>query len=240
MSALPSIAASTDRIHEIPPRVWAYAQLVGEARRQSNEVKQAKRHNRGRAKNYLGHVQGAFCELFLLGLLVKSCDSASSEPVSYLRRHMFNPGGGTGAADADLAWDESPLGARFGLDVKSFDCAPNKRFFAINAEKHDKLAGRASYYYCALAPPLAKRIYVSQLVPHSEVDSWPVGQLGRYGDPSRQIPIGDFLRQWCPSAPDPRDLASDTRSEDEISELAATADIRDRMLRFVPSLNGYV
>ena len=170
-TGLQSLLAQTDNYHEIPPRLWAYAALVGEARQKSNEGRSRANRDRGHKQNHLGHLQGAFCELFVYYLLRRSGDGADG--IEHLREHLFNPEGGSREAGADLVFLDGS-----GLDVKSFDCAYYKRYFAINAEKHEKLRGKVDAYFCVMVPPLGRRAYVTKPVPYLDVEESDKNSLG--------------------------------------------------------------
>ena len=69
---------------EVPKRLWAYAHLVGEARRRSNERKRAARRDRGGTKTQLGDLRGAFCEIFAdYALLREGASSAALDHNSH-------------------------------------------------------------------------------------------------------------------------------------------------------------
>lgn len=104
---------------------WAFAWLLGEARRASN-LHRDPRSDRGNSGNQSVDLHGALGELLLFGMLRELGDAAA---VEHSRRQLYIAGGGRDASGADVSFVEN--GAATGIDVKTFDCDPKKRFFAI-------------------------------------------------------------------------------------------------------------
>jgi len=231
-----SALVDTDREVPIEIGMWAYAMLLAKARVKSNDARRAKRRDRGEKKNLEGDLRGAFCELFLFKEVIAQ---AAEDGVDHMRHHLFNPAGGGEEAGPDLQCAE---GARqVCLDVKSFDCDPGKRYFAINADKHHKLRGCCDYYLCLLVAPLGPKAFVAKLVPYAAVDRWPMGELGRYGDASCNLPIVDFISSYAPGA----DIAAlwtpaARYTEERVDACAAKPRIREGLTKWLPALAPFL
>jgi hypothetical protein len=60
----------------------------------------------------------------------------------YMRERMFCPtGGGDAATGTDLRITSKRTGKPLLIDVKTFDCAPNKKLVLVNGKKHESLRG---------------------------------------------------------------------------------------------------
>ena len=123
---------------------------------------------------------GAFGELLLLGLAERA--GAGEDVLRVMRDHLYRPEGGQGVKGADLTFTDAATGERVGIDAKTFDCAPNKRLFAINDKKHEELGGEATHYFCVSGRPLGTYVAVAALIPyvrrvnvagHAARDVWP-------------------------------------------------------------------
>ena len=132
----------------------------------------------------------------------------------------------------DILFDAPQQGC--GIDVKSFDCAPNKRYFAINDNKHRTLAGQCSRYLCVIVPPAGRRMAVCRLVPYAEVDGWSVDRLRRGGSASRNLPFERFLATHFSEPPSIEKLRGSTFSTDEIDPSRADPTVRWDFAAFVP------
>ena len=78
---------------------------------------------------------------------------------------------------------------------------PNKKFFAINDNKHNMLRGQCSDYLCVVTPRFGCRMAVARLVPYAEVEKWPVKCLRHGGSASRNLSIESFLQQYFTKPP---------------------------------------
>jgi hypothetical protein len=94
---------------------------------------------------------GALGELFLLSTIMGA--AGSDRAVAYMRDHLSRQQGGRGVKGPDLHFTDDETGALHEIDVKTFDCSPNKKFFAINDNKHRLLAGQCSAYFCIVTHP---------------------------------------------------------------------------------------
>ena len=137
---------------------------------------------------------GAFGELLLLGLAERA--GAGEDVLRVMRDHLYRPEGGQGVKGADLTFTDAATGERVGIDAKTFDCAPNKRLFAINDKKHEELGGEATHYFCVSGRPLGTHVAVAALIPYADVDRWPRADLGGFGSPSRNLPIEKFFAAY--------------------------------------------
>ena len=109
------------------------------------------------------------------------------ESVATTRQHMLINGNGRMVQGSDI------VTANQSIDVKTFDCAPNKRFFAINAAKHRQLDGQCDGYFALLAPKYARQALLIDILPYAAVSRWPCKPLGSYGDPSFNCPMHQIL-----------------------------------------------
>lgn len=179
---------------DITPELWAYSALIGEARRRSNENKRNKQRDRGKEKNIHNDLIGTAGELLAYKYFSHlMSDNSKRNFVADLVRVE----GGAVMNGADIILDRLPQKDVFlRLDIKTFDCEPNKRFFAINSQKHRKLNGNCDGYICFLIPKLGKEAAVVNYVPYDDVNNWTEKSLGGYGDPSRNININKFQNSY--------------------------------------------
>jgi hypothetical protein len=194
---------------------WAEAVLLGAARLKSNKNRDRKRDRQN--QNPRVDLMGAASEVLLyrtLNRFVTDLEAGNADAelplteaerdqtritalrgIDYMRKHLFIAGGGGSVEGADLVLGDGS--ASWSVDAKSYDCAPNKRFFAINAEKHRELGELRPQYFCMLCPPYAARAFVA-VVPYAHVEQWPIRPLGDRTppDPARVDPIGKFTRTF--------------------------------------------
>ncbi|MCS0116539.1 hypothetical protein NDJ00_20430 [Vibrio parahaemolyticus] len=176
---------------KISAEQWALAALIGEARRRSNEHRRNASRDRGRDKNILNDLMGSIGELVAIKWFSQYL--SKNEKINSLQ-NMFSLGGGSKHSYADLYLDNHP--GQLSVDVKTFDCSPNKRFFAINQKKHMKLLGHCDGYACLLLPRLSHQAVFIPFVPYNDVSKWELRSLGGYGDPSYNIPISKFIKMY--------------------------------------------
>lgn len=174
-------------IIELTPEHWAHAAMLGEARRRTNEKSRSSKRDRGHQKNVAVDLIGSLGELIALEHFETEL---GSETLQAIRQHMLVSGSGRTVKGADLSVNNR------NLDVKTFDCAPNKRFFAINSVKHRQLQGQCDGYFALLSPQYGRKALVVECVPYQDVDQWPCKALGSYGDPSFNCPIREFLKTY--------------------------------------------
>jgi hypothetical protein len=149
----------TDVTRALSSRAWAWAALLSEARTASND---GRRHSRSDRERFNAQVDllGALGELFLLPTVMRAPDSAG--PLAYMRDHLCRETGGGGVKGPDLSFVDGANGVLWEMDVKTFDCSPNKRFLAINDNKHRSLAGHCSHYFCIIVRPPRARLRQDQ------------------------------------------------------------------------------
>lgn len=172
----------------LTPEHWARAAMLGEARRRTNEASRHQSRDRGRDKNILGDLMGSLGELIALEHYQPRM---SPDQAVETRQHMLHLGNGRSVKGADI---ELP---NLSIDVKTFDCDRRKRFFAINAAKHQQLAGQCDGYFALLAPKYAQMAMLIDYIPHQEVSQWECKGLGKYGDPSYNCPITAFVNRYA-------------------------------------------
>lgn len=175
-------------IFDLTPKHWAIAAMLGEARRRTNEKTRHKSRDRGHDKNVLGDMMGALGEIVALEYYR---DQMTQEAINMTRQHMLVSGSGRTVKGADL------ITSRQRLDVKTFDCAPNKRFFAINAAKHQQLSGECDGYFALLAPRYGRQALLIDILPYEAVSNWACKPLGSYGDPSYNCPLQALLASFA-------------------------------------------
>ena len=230
---LHDIARRTDSIVTLEARHWAWARFLGEARTASNDQRRARRSDRG-AFNTQVDLLGALGELFLLRCAMKAetCDEA----VAYMRDHLYNEQGGGEVEGPDIEFVDDDTRELRQLNVKTFDCSPNKRFFAINDNKHRLLRGRCSHYLCVVTPRFDQRMAVSRLVPWSTVDGWRVWSLGSYGSASRNFSIQEFLRAHFSKPPNLEELRCDVHPGEMIDHAANDRAVREHFEELFPGV----
>jgi hypothetical protein len=178
-----------DREYAVPLRLWAYAHIVGDARRLTHEGRRKPQKDLG-SLNYQSDVKGAFSELFLYWLLR---NRASNGLVDGIRQQMYSASGGILAAD--IVCDS---GQKF--DIKSNDCEPRSSLFIINSQKHRDAVGRYGFYIAVLCPMLGRRAILTKPIPFDDVSGWGEKTLGSYNDPARFLRIGDFVSKYAPAS----------------------------------------
>jgi hypothetical protein len=127
---------------------WAHALLLGEARQCTNKAR-ARSADRGAQGNHEVDLHGALGELLLYGRVRGLRDS--DEGADSMRRQLFCITGGRDVQGADLRFIED--GVTIAIDVKTYDCSPSKRYFAINDNKHRELADDSCIGYVGLVCP---------------------------------------------------------------------------------------
>ena len=212
----------------VPPRLWTYAMLVGDARRRSND---GRRRDIGFTKGMHQYVDliGAFAEVFVYHAFLTM--GGSEELLSALRQNIFDPRGGTATSDVDLVVDGNRL------DIKSFDCAPNKKFFAINKRKHHALAGKCDHYLCMLVPPFGKHAVLTNLVKWSSVSEWEERDFINSGNPALILPIEKFREQYLPY--DGLDTG-ELHDKEEVRDMCDDAQLRHQLRSHFTGLEGWV
>src|SRR5690606_1138992 len=171
----------------ISTQQWAFAWLLGEARRNSNKNR-AERSSR-QEKNEGVDLHGALGELLLYGIVRQL---GLLDAVSYMLAHLYIESGGRDAYGPDVVLREGSNKDCVGLDVKTFDCSIRKRYFAINDDKHQELAGQCHGYVGLICPPFAASAYLTRVIPYAHVCEWKCWKLRRddtHGSPSRNSSI---------------------------------------------------
>ena len=177
---------------ELTPDDWAIGAMLGHARRFSNDNKRNKTRDRGNSKNVHVDLMGSMGEIIAFKSFQKY---VSEELMKSQMENLFGVGGGSRFIGADFYLDLHPRKLR--LDAKTYDCDPSKKFFAINEKKHNSLKGKCDGYACLLIPKYSKSAFLIPNVPCSDVDSWQIKSLGKYGDPSFNLPISKFVKQYA-------------------------------------------
>src|SRR5262245_16591627 len=98
LSELASVTDCVERLKD-PLKAWAWARLLGMARKASNAGRAA-HHDRGEERNSWGDIRGAFTELHLLSKVHKKEPSGPS--FRYMQAHLYNPVGGASERGPDL------------------------------------------------------------------------------------------------------------------------------------------
>jgi hypothetical protein len=174
---------------DITAKDWAFAALLGQARRKSNESTRKTSRDRGSANNVHVDLMGSISEIIAYKHFKPILTDRERAKIL---KGMFRLSGGGGKLGADLFVSQ----LQKTLDVKGFDCADNKRFFAINQSKHADLAGACDGYLCVVCPKYSKRAFVIDHVPYEDVSCWESKTLGSYGDPSFNLSIVRFMAEY--------------------------------------------
>ena len=230
---LEDVVKRSDTMVTLEARHWAWARFLGEARTASNDDRRAARSDRGKF-NIQVDLLGALGELFLL----RSAQAAqrSEEAVAYMRDHLYREQGGRGVEGPDIRFVDHVTNETHELDVKTFDCMPNKRFFAINDNKHGMLRGQCSAYLCVVTPAFGRRMTVARLVPYAEVEKWSVQRLRHGGSASCNLPIEGFLEAYFTRPPLLEELRGATFSEAEIRQAYEDPSVRAEFAELVPNV----
>lgn len=214
---------------------WAWALLLGEARRLSNEGKRAANADRSADGNRAVDLLGALAELFLLR---KAIEFGAGECVDYIREHIFAPDGGAGVTGPD-ARILNNNGEIVCLDAKTFQAGSNRKFFAINDRKHRELFGECNFYFCVLVKRFGEVMIVARLVPYDDVSHWECYNLmrGGKGSPSRNLGIDEFSRNYC-STPDALFRADSGKVFDEksVHKVSRDVDVMKSIREMLPNL----
>lgn len=230
------LSPGVDRLRNVEAAIWAAATLVGEARRLSNERSRQQHRDRGHAINADVDLRGAFAELYLWKW-VRSVDSSAA---AYIKARLLVDGAtGADVSGPDLRFVDRA--SSLGVDVKSHDCAANKKFFAVNAQKHRELRGDCDFYWCLLVPSRGKHLVVADPIPYSDVEQWETKHW-QYGDPARALALPLFLESYCSGVtePDVREIRHKVHSTEEIASIAGSSDFRAKLVTSLPTLNSFL
>ena len=212
--------------------------VVGDARMASNK-RRARWHDRGAKINRHVDLHGAFGEVVMYHLV---SELVGSELVcEQMANNLYHPGGGRKTSKADVNFFDDVLGLDITLDCKTFDCAPNKKFFALNEKKHQKLSGLGGQYYIGiLAPTFGKKAAVSRLIPLKEVDEWKVRRFGKHCDPSHNKKLEEFGERFF-SKPIPfESMREKTHDEDKVIKRTQDAKFIARCNSLCPNLESFL
>ena len=207
--------------------------FLGEARTASNDNRRAARSDRGQFNTQVD-LLGALGELFVLR--AAQAAERSEVAVAYMRDHLYREQGGRGVEGPDIRFVDHVTNETHELDVKTFDCMPNKSFFAINDNKHGMLRGQCSEYLCVITPRFGRRMAVARLVPYADVEKWSVGHLRHGGSASRNLPIESFLESYFTRPPRLEELRGATFSEVEIRQACKDPIVRAEFAELVPNV----
>jgi hypothetical protein len=220
---------------KLNPEIWSFAALIGEARRRSNENKRNKSRDRGNANNIHVDLMGTVGELIAYKQFKN--DMSHTAHQNFLT-DLLRIEGGAVMKGADMTLDNLLGDAETLLvDVKTFDCEPNKRFFAINVKKHNSLNSQCHGYVCILIPKYAKYAFMVNYVPYQDVSTWQEKALGNYGDPSKNCHINQFQTKYTG-----RDniiellKAKGTFEKELISSLLKDIETQNKFKKFAPQI----
>lgn len=213
---------------DVPPSLWACAEIIAKARKKSNESTRLSRQDRGSLKNFKGDLAGSFGELMVYNQALKTKSRVS---VRHMRKNMFDPRGGGRKKSVDLVLPDNSR-----VDVKTFDCDPRKRYFAINVKGHQKLKDFVDYYYGVLSPLYGKSALLTDMIPYHDVVSWPTISLGKYGDPSYVLDLEELCSKYAGAVY--HQLCLDKHTGDDI--ISQRESVSEKMLLHFPSLKGFL
>lgn len=199
---------------------WAMAARIGQSRRLSNS-KRNKTRDRGNKNNIMVDLMGSVGEV----LAYKSLSDKMSfnNRIAYMD-DIFKVAGGSAMKGADMTIDNHAHGFRR-LDIKTYECAPNKRYFAINNKKHLALENVCDGYFCVLFALYGKKAFIVDYVPYDDVSNWENKALGKYGDPSRNMNIKSFTTNYGDSSVIKSLLSDGVYERNEISDSIASNDV---------------
>lgn len=222
---------------ELTPEIWAYAALIGEARRRSNENKRNKSRDRGNKNNIHVDLMGTVGELIAYKELKKGM---SKEAHNNFLSDLIRTEGGAVMKGADMTLDNlGPNIVPIMLDIKTFDCEPNKRFFAINSKKHNSLNNQCHGYVCILMPKYGKYAYMVNYVEYNDVSNWQEKALGGYGDPSRNCHMSQFQNTYTGQSNMIEQLRSKgTFDRELISTALKDIDTQAKFRKFAPNIGN--
>jgi hypothetical protein len=233
---LTDLKAQIGRNITLSPTHWAFAWLLGEARTASNPDRADSSH-RGASGNQLVDMYGALGELAIYKIVRGLGDAAATE---HSRRQLYIAGGGQAADGADLKFVED--GTQIGIDVKTFDCDPKKRYFAINNRKHLKLARDHCIGYIGLiCAPYGRHGCLTRIIPYADVEQWPVSNLLK--TPSRNFPIKKAMGLYCGAPFSRADSWRRTYSKPAVVERALQTgenSVSERLIRMLPEIEPAV
>jgi hypothetical protein len=216
---------------------WAYAWLLGEARRESN-AHRAKRSDRGADGNHSVDLHGALGELLLFGMVR---DLKDEDAIEHTRRQLYIEGGGRNAVGADVSFIEN--GTPVGIDVKTFDCDPKKKYFAINDDKHEQLRGQCAGYVGLICPAYAQQACLTTIIDYDDVSRWPVRTLRPGGSPSRNLPIKEAMTRYCRAPYSITESRKQTYAETAVRGEAlqtGAKSVGERMIHLLPEIEPVV
>lgn len=142
--------------------------------------------------------------------------------------HMLHDGSGRFVKGADLCIN----GLR--LDVKTYDCDPRKKFFAVNAAKHRQLKGECEGYFWLIAKKYGSLGLVIDYTHYSEISSWECKPLGKYGDPSYNCLTENFIRLYSSSNLYHRVKGAKTIARQDIANAIASNSVRKTFIANFP------
>ncbi len=222
----------TDRNVHVPPEVWVQAWYLGGARSKLNSCYRESYDDRSESQHKLSDFMGAAAELLIYRLL--KSNGLSAEGCRYIRENIFNPKLNNGGHDVDLV-----LAGR-GYDIKSFDCSPNKRYFAVSKKTHDNLRGHCDGYLCVMFPPRSKQALIMNVHKYRWVDDF---EEKDFGNPHRMALVANIDDFCISNRGDTWRPGRDSRNlypRGWINELINIQDNRQSFIRQYPSLMGWV
>jgi hypothetical protein len=217
---------------ELTPDIWAFAAMIGHARRNSNNRTRNANRDRGDERNIHVDLMGSLGELIAYKAFREFMQPKTARA---FRDDIFTFAGGRAMKGADLTMDNLNQKTQR-LDVKTYECAPNKRFFAINSTKHKQLESCCDGYLCILFPKYGKMAYVVNYVPHSDISNWERKALGKYGDPSFNLPISIFTHQYADNYTLRRLNQAGTHTKDTIKATLNLPYTKSSFANFVPQV----
>jgi len=221
-----------DRKLTVRPRLWAYACMLGDARVRSNSRSTVNGCFSSSTRSHID-MMGAFAEIFLYHCFLTM--GASKDLLSRFRHHVFSPDGGSAASDVDLEVDDVRI------DVKSFDCSPRKKFFAINKRKHESLRGKCHNYLCVMAAPYGGHAVISNLIWYPLVSTWRERDLNKSGRTALVMPIGKFCETYAPNQFGKVSAMSKKRYEElRIHQMLESDVLRNQLVGHFKGLEGWI
>ena len=176
---------------------WACAVLLGCARAWITDRNPKSNAERARGAMERVDLHGALGQLLLFGIVRRLRDSKAA--LAYMTQRLFYDGGGAAMTGPDLVFkDRQKL---IGLDVKTFDCQPHKRMFAISEASHAALHGECAGYVGLIGPRYARTTCLTKVIPYESVSDWKRGTLRKSGPPAHCHPIHEVMKTYAPAYP---------------------------------------
>lgn len=163
---------------ELSREMWVAAAVLGLLRTAVNDEHRLATRDRGAANNILNDLQGSLGELVGLELLRRGGLNKGAQDLLDLNGSVDRP-------DLVATTDPQTL-----LDVKCHFDERRKRLFLVNEKARTRSINRGVVAFLPIvAAALHRDAYVGKFIPIKQLERWKLEVVGKYGDPSRQLPL---------------------------------------------------